>query len=228
MKLFTLRLTTLKSKLYAIVFVSFIVRVVAFFALPNSASNLAPDEGQYANLVSWVAQGKAVDQYPSFGPNLYNSSRSIILPAALFNRLGIGALDSIRLTSTIYSLLTTILIAVLIIKLNEKRQIFTDPMQRNQTIILSLFLLFTFLPSRFAWSLLGLRESSVEFWIIFVFIGVFTTHFLEVKLSISNTITLLIGIVMVYNSRPQVGLVLGVGLFLFFISFCYDLRSSFF
>ncbi len=50
MKLFKLRLTTLKSKLYAIVFASFVVRVVAFLALPIAGSNLGPDETNYGGL----------------------------------------------------------------------------------------------------------------------------------------------------------------------------------
>ena len=48
MKLFNVKLTTLKSKLYAIVFASFVVRVVAFLALPNSPSSVAPDELTYS------------------------------------------------------------------------------------------------------------------------------------------------------------------------------------
>ena len=89
MKLFSLRLTTLKSKLYAIVFASFVVRVVAFFALPNTASNLGPDEGNYGELTEWVAQGNPADQYQNYG-GLYIDSRSLIVPASLLNRLGVS------------------------------------------------------------------------------------------------------------------------------------------
>jgi len=214
MKLFSLRLTTLKSKLFAIVFASFVVRVVAFFALPNTASTLAPDEGQYANLVSWVAQGKTVNEYPNFGPDLYNSSRAIILPGVLFYRLGLDSLDSIRLVSSVYGLLTTLLLGLVLIQLTKQQFKISDFMQRNQSITFSLFMLFTFLPSRFAWSLFGLRESAVEFWIILVFLVLFAINFLAVKLPFTWTVTLLIGIVMVYNSRPQVGFMLCIGLLL--------------
>ena len=75
MKLFSLRLTTLKSKLYAIVFASFVVRVVAFFTLPNSASALGPDEGTYANAGFWTALAKPATEFPGYGANLYNCPR---------------------------------------------------------------------------------------------------------------------------------------------------------
>ena len=44
MKLLSLRFTTLKSKLYAIVFASIVVRVIGFFLLPNTPSFLGPNE----------------------------------------------------------------------------------------------------------------------------------------------------------------------------------------
>ena len=62
MKLFSLRLTTMKSKLYAIVFASLLVRVVAFFMLPNNESPLGTDEGNYGELTEWIAQGKPADE----------------------------------------------------------------------------------------------------------------------------------------------------------------------
>ena len=105
MKLFSLRLTTLKSKLYAIVFVSLVVRVVAFFLLPNTPSALGPDEGTYARAANWTALGKPATDFPGFGAVLYQSGRSLLLPAALFNKIGFNPLNSVRLTATIYGFL---------------------------------------------------------------------------------------------------------------------------
>ena len=94
MKLFGLRLTTLKSKLYAIIFASFVVRVVAFFALPNSGWNLAPDEGSYARLTEMIGF-----ELPRDGL-LYRSSRALIEPSSWLNNIGLSGLDSVRLTSS--------------------------------------------------------------------------------------------------------------------------------
>ena len=115
MKLFKLRLTTLKSKLYAIVFASFVVRVVAFFALPNSASNLAPDEGTYADLAEVVAKGIPVDK-SEFGERFYLVTRTLTLPASLLVRLGLSGLDSVRLIASLYGLLTIVLFTVLLLR----------------------------------------------------------------------------------------------------------------
>ena len=82
MKLFSLRLTTLKSKLYAIVLASFVVRVVTFFALPNMGSTLAPDEGSYAALSLMVSENEFKLQ-PSYYGGLYKASRTLVLPASL-------------------------------------------------------------------------------------------------------------------------------------------------
>jgi hypothetical protein len=218
MKLFSLRLTTLKSKLYAIVFVSLIVRVVAFFALPNSASTLGPDEGEYANLVGWVAQGKAVSEYPTFGPNLFNSARSVILPSSLFYRTGLNSLDSIRLTASVYSFLTTILVLVMILKLSKEKGNASFFIQKHQTMISYLFLTFVFLPSRYTWSILGLRESSAEFWTMLVFGVIFASNSLKMKASFKLTVIFFVANIMVYSSRPQVGLVLSTALVIYFLA----------
>ena len=93
MKLFSLRLTTLKSKLYAIVFASFVVRVMAFFLLPNTPSDLAPDEGNYGALTEWIAQGKPASEYKS--GSLYSISRTLIIPSVLLNKIGLSGLESV-------------------------------------------------------------------------------------------------------------------------------------
>jgi hypothetical protein len=79
MKLFNFELTTLKSKLYAIVFASFVVRVVAFFALPNTPSALGPDEGTYGRAANWVALSKPVTDFPEYGAGLYVSGKAASL-----------------------------------------------------------------------------------------------------------------------------------------------------
>ena len=82
MKLFNVKLTTLKSKLYAIVFASFVVRVVAFFLLTSEPTvALAPDEFTYSELTEWVSKNKAANEFPYSG--LYTVSRAFIIPASL-------------------------------------------------------------------------------------------------------------------------------------------------
>ena len=142
MKLFSLRLTTLKSKLYAIVFASFVVRVVAFFILPNKESSLAPDEGNYGALTEWIAQGKPADEYPY--TTLYIISRSHIVPAVLLNRLGLPGLDSVRITASLYGFLTFALIAFILLRIVGSRQEVESFISKNERKLLILFGIFGF------------------------------------------------------------------------------------
>jgi hypothetical protein len=216
MKLFSLRLTTLKSKLYAIVFASFIVRVVAFFMLPSSPSNLAPDEGNYGALTEWIANGKSADEY-SYG-NLYIISRTLILPASWLTHLGLSGLDSVRIVSSIYGLLTISLVAsfFLTFYFTPQNGSFSIPVSEKK--FLFLLTIFAFLPSNLIWSMHGLRESALQFWVVAVFIMV--NYVFEVKKNISrlSLFAIPLGILFVYSSRPQVGLILGVSLLIYFVT----------
>ena len=121
MKLFSLRLTTLKSKLYAIVFTSFIVRVVAFFLLPTKTSDFAPDEGTYAYLSEWIEAGKPANKYWVYG-NLYQTARALILPAAGLVRVGVDPIHSVRMISNIYGMLSLVVIAWVLLSIQQTRQ----------------------------------------------------------------------------------------------------------
>ena len=218
MKLFKLKFTTLKSKLYAIVFASFVVRVVAFFALPNTASNLGPDEGNYANLIEWVGQGEPVSDYPQFGPNLYYSSRAIILPATLLHQLGMDSLLSMRFVSSTYGLLLATLVCTILIQIDNRRINRGKFSPQEGKVISGLFAVFVFLPSHFFWSTVGLRESAVEFWTISTFWVFFWILNLEKKVTLAKASLLLLCVIMVFSSRPQVGLILGASLLIYLIA----------
>ena len=217
MKLFSLRLTTLKSKLYAIVFASFVVRIVAFFALPNTPSALGPDEGTYAAAANWTALGKPATYFPDFGAGLYVSGRTLLIPAAFFNLIGLNPLDSVRLTSSLYGVLVVLIIALATVRLISKYPVIEEFINQNHKAILGLFSIFTFLPSHFFWSVLGLRESATEFWVVSTFITLF--------LSLTTTrnkhpiciLSFFLSIVMVFCSRPQVGWTIGLSLTLFLL-----------
>ena len=217
MKLFKLRFTTLKSKLYAIVFASFVVRVVAFFALPNTYSSLGPDEGTYGTAAEWTALGKPATEFPAFGAGLYMSGRSLLLPAALFNKIGFNPLNSVRLTASIYGFLLVCLLVAIILKTTLKYIKFAEFIDQNPRIFFGLFLIFVFLPSHFVWSTLGLRESATQFWTISVFSLLLLILHLNKKASLSTTCGFLISIILTFSARPQVGWVLGVTLLLYLL-----------
>ena len=111
------KLGTLKEKLWAIVAASFIARVIMFFVLPSTPSSLAPDEGTYAALTRWIAESKPAADFPAYGEGLYLSGRTIIIPASVLNRIGMGELDAVRLVSSFYGFLSLILLTFFALKI---------------------------------------------------------------------------------------------------------------
>ena len=217
MKLFSLRLTTLKSKLYAIVFASFVVRVVAFFALPNTASKLAPDEETYANISGWAADGQLTSKDPYYG-GLYFRTRALTLPASVLVRFGFSPIDSVRAITSIYGIASLALIVFLLLKTSNKNLRLQEEFAKNEKLILVSTTLFAFLPSHFGWSILGLREAPIEFWIILTFTLIYLSTQIYNRSSIVNAFGLVTSITLVFWVRQQVGFLLVVVLFLFFLT----------
>ena len=213
---------TLKEKLWAIVAASFVARVIMFFVLPNTPSSLAPDEGTYAALTKWIADSKPAADFPAFGEGLYLSGRSIIVPASALNRIGMDELDAVRFISSIYGLLSLVLLTFFALKLLSKAE---ELSRFNARLVLLFFTIFAFLPSHFVWSTLGLREGPNEFWVLLSLTSVYAIFQLKTRFQPLVYLTLCASIVMCYSTRPQVGLVLGFGLLMYLITQIRKARS---
>ena len=193
-----LHLKTLKSKLYAIVFASIAVRVIGFFLLPNQPTvALAPDEGGYAEIARLVAS----EQPPTSYGGLYKISRSLILPASLLNRIGIEPLSSVRIIASIYGFFTLVLVAKIILKTIDSNEIREIDLKKSSAIV-ALFAVFAFLPSHLLWSMLGLRESPMEFWVMSALASIYWVFYIQKRLSLQIVLWLVVSIVLIFNSRP--------------------------
>ena len=210
-----LKLGTLKEKLWAIVAASFVARVIMFFILPSTPSSLAPDEGTYAALTKWIAESKPATDFPAFGEGLYLSGRSIIIPSSALNRIGMNELDAVRLVSSFYGFLSLLLLTFLAVKLLNRRD---DLSKFNTRLVLLFFTIFAFLPSHFVWSTLGLREGPNEFWVLLSFVSVYVIFHFKTRHQVLAYFALFASIVMCFSTRPQAGLVLGVGLLIYLVS----------
>jgi hypothetical protein len=207
MKLFSLRLTTLKSKLYAIVLASLVARFIGFFFLPSKPTvALAPDEGGYAEIARLVASEQPTTSYGG----LYFISRTLVLPAAVLNDFGIEPLSSVRMIASMYGALTLILVAFLIMQFVNKYSTYSELTSKRSNLIIGLFLSFAFLPSHLLWSMLGLRESPMEFWVLCSLAAIFVAVNLQEKVTIPIALLLTISIALLFNTRPQVAWVLVV------------------
>jgi hypothetical protein len=209
-----LKLHTLKQKLWAIVAASFVARVIAFFALPETPSTLAPDEGTYGLVTSWVAN-EALQEQIYFYQNLYFTGRTLLLPSSFLAELGMDGLASTRLVSSAYGLSSLILLVLILIQIHSHPTL--DPTKHiiSDKVIVLLVFTYAFLPSHFIWSTLGLRESTNEFWLILVFLLTYYFYKETNRRILFSFVTLTLVIVLVFSSRPQVGLLVCVSLLMF-------------
>jgi hypothetical protein len=153
---------------FPIILISGLLRITfQYVFLPSIPSSFGPDEGTYAALAKYVEEGLPVQEFPGYGPSLYNTSRSFILPSSLLIRLGLDELVAVRATSSLYGLLSTIVLGLCFAAFLRVR----FPLARDYSAHLGLrftllVLIFSFVPSNFLWSVLGLRESASQFWLM--------------------------------------------------------------
>jgi len=124
-------------------------------------------------------------------------------------------LDAVRMTSSLYGLLAMCAMAYLSSKLLPSIHAGVGRKKKNEYFIVTLLLIYGFLPSHFVWSNLGLRESPNEFWLITAFTGVFLLYKEGQSKKLSLSVLICISIICTFGSRPQVGWVLVVTLLLY-------------
>ena len=178
-----------------------------FLLLPNSASNIQIDEINYASLATWIADGNDSSKYPNY-PTLYLTSKTLIYPASRLVLLGVSGLDAVRIISSIYGLLSLLLICFAILNIFSSLNDVTS--KTNSKLITVLFALYAFLPSHFAWSIVGIKESSNEFWLISTFWCLLLLYRSRSKNKVYTLVILGISIVCTFSTRPQVGWVLAI------------------
>ncbi len=212
MSAFNLR--TLKQRIVAIFVLSALARVAVYVFFPKLVYvDIAPDEGMYASLAKWLGESKPVDQFPGYGDVIYRQSKAFVLPASLLFRAGINELDSVRIISSLCGLGSLLIVSFFAIKYlaissNKEIEAFRSKLL---VIILAIYAL---IPSHFLWSILGLRESSVEFWTLLTLLSIYMINKSIKWKSLVWVSAGVLGISMVFNSRPQVGWLLISSLFL--------------
>jgi hypothetical protein len=202
------KLHTLNQKLWAIVAASFIVRVVLFFLLPNTPTNLAPDESAYSEIARRITTGESLDQ---FG-RLSKTSQTLVFPAAMFVRIGLDPLSATRLSALMYGIATLTFIAFLISKVADN---YINPVSENKktlNLVLILFAIYSFLPSHLLWSILALRESTMEFWVVLIFGSIFLITHHSGRSNKWNYLVLIFSLFLLFNTRLQVSLLLVISL----------------
>jgi hypothetical protein len=190
-----------------------------FFILPSGL--FVPDEGNYALLAKYVSIGLPVSEYPGYGAPLYHSTKSLILPSALLIELGVNEISSVRAVSSFYGFASSLMLAMTFIAFRRLRQ--NDEADLHSSIsqkkFIVLLFLFTFFPSVFLWSILGLRESASQFWIITTFYFLLK-YYKESKLQAWKFGTLaMLSLIFSFSARPQTATVFAIVISFFTILF---------
>lgn len=200
--LLTPQLFRIAFSVRAILSFGIFLRVLTLLLLPNSPSNLAPDEGTYARLVSWLSSGKSALTFPEFGDGLFRSGRILILPSMGLNYLGLSSLDSVRVVSLTFSILNIFLFNKFLnsIACELKYSLF-------KKVTLAIY---AFTPSHLIWGTLGLRESINEFGVLLTFYSLRKVLNDSNRKGIYQIFFLVLGLVITFNIRPQVGLIVSL------------------
>lgn len=218
--------TLLRSKaLVLIIAISAIARIASLILLPHKPSPYAPDEATYARLAKYVSESLPVQEFPLFGPGLYLSSRSFILPSSLLIKMGINELDAIRIVSSFCGIGCLIILSLTHIAFI--RMFWNTPVKKNLVFEKeSIFILsfFAFLPSNFIWSILGLRESVSQFWIVLTFYLLLKVSFSGKRKMWKYAIAPIISLMLAFGARPETALLFSIVLIFFSLYLIFSVR----
>lgn len=144
-------------------------KLILSLFLPTEPSELAPDEGTYAELASWISKGYDVQDFPGYGEYLYSSTRTLILPSSLLVDAGVPDLFAVRTISALYHISSIYIFHLLLCFFFNVRKINEIYPTRNLLICWFALLVFSFLPSLMIWASLGLTDTASIFWSMAIF-----------------------------------------------------------
>ena len=179
------------------------VKTLLLIVVAPFASITAPDELGYASLVSSMSVKGIPELIFGQTPTNFRAGFSFYFPSIIFHKLGITPLLSIRIISSLMALLCL----YIFFRLSQTLLNINGTSRQVNKASAICTVIYCFIPSHFFWSTIGLRESTVEFWILFTF---FLTNklFNSTKVSLHLLSGILVSIVCVFSTRPQVALIL--------------------
>jgi hypothetical protein len=223
------RIVFRSRQILTILGLSLILRLIFhFIVLPNTPSGFGPDEGTYAALASYVSRSLPVQEFPEYGAGLYNSARSLLLPSATLIRVGFEELNSIRAISSLYGLASSLVLALSYIAYQRIRheEFFLISRSKDPKFF-TLLILFSFFPSNFIWSTIGLRESASQFWILASFYTLIKLFgFACQRRAIFASLTAL-ALMFSFGARPETALVFSLTALLTSLGFLRTSRNFF-
>ena len=196
----------------AVAVVITVVRLIAAFMLGAKAPSFAGDEATYAGLLSAMDTRESFVQWGSgFSLQLYPTSRAFLWPAHVLTSWGLDPFYALRITSISYALCLGLLASYLVFIVNSGGRLShlnRIPIASRQSLAL---LLLVSWPSLNAWYVVGLKESTSQFWVLLsigsLAIAMTTKSW---RLSLAMLLTAVVAIAGVYQVRDYLATVVVV------------------
>ena len=126
---------------------------------------LVPDESTWSNLTNWLVEGNDISQFPGFDRSPFYGAQSLIVPSAWqVEFLNISSLNAVRNTSLIYGM-GCLIVFFYALKLITRSE-FSNLSKKHFTFAMGALLVYGLMPSHLFWSLVGLRDSASEFFLL--------------------------------------------------------------
>jgi hypothetical protein len=158
----------LKTSLFWTVVLLIVARLFLRFFLPNSY--FVPDESTWSRLTSWIHSNGDSTQFEGFSRSPYFGSQAFVLPSVWQMRLfDISSLEAVRNTSTLYGIGCILIMASMTWLQACEGNLFNSPVEKRKLSIPIVILgIYGLVPSHALWSILGLRDSAAEFYVMLI------------------------------------------------------------
>ena len=169
-------------------------------------SYLVPDEYTWSNLTIWLVEGKDLTQFDGFDRSPFYGAQSLVVPSAWqVEFLNISGLNAVRNTSLLYGI-GSLLVFFYAIKLISRNN-FSSLSRKQFSFAMGILLIYGLMPSHLFWSLVGLRDSASEFFVLLtVFFVCKSLIFKKRRWYALPLVTLFL--IISFSARPQTAWVL--------------------
>jgi hypothetical protein len=196
------------------------IRVTGRFFL--GPSFFVPDESTWSRLTEWITSGGDKTTFEGFDRSPYYGAQALIIPSSFqVEHLDISSLDAVRNTSMLYGIgcLFTLykILRERVREISAEKNFYSPRILALTSICLVTYAL---LPSHFLWSILGLRDSAAEFFVLLTFYFIQKSIYAN-RWRFACVPLLLISTVLVYSARIQTGWIVS------FILISFGLTSIF-
>jgi len=139
------------------------LRLILRAFLPHSY--LVPDEYTWSNMTIWLVEGKDLTKFDGYDRSPFYGAQSLVVPSAWqVEFLNISGLNAVRNTSLLYGIGSLLVFFYAIKSISQSN--FSSLSRKQFIFAMGILLIYGLMPSHLFWSLVGLRDSASEFFVL--------------------------------------------------------------